>query len=410
MSFSELMEKVRRGEATPEEQGRIAELLEQHEVIEEYLAEKLNADFAESLPQEDGGETRLLTKKVNRRMRNVTLKAAAIVLAVAAAAAGIVFGVRAYNQNKYYDPNRGYEKNTYVHSGQFYLDVRAFTLLHCPGYMADFVKSVPQGNGVHTIRIALQDRFNALDSVYDGTIVRGELEDPTYRVWPLPIGNAFGYKEGWLAYSHEGGPTIIGQDPEQRGFIVEELARIPGDSEATAFLTFREELSLEELARFSKEWGEKEAYFLYAAVRPRDDRIGVGLTTGFVPSGGGALLEQSDPVLEKYPDLQMSLPYPATEQEMAEAWEPHFTTLLQYMMDRGEFLQTLGYVQYRDFYRELLEYVQEHGISIYGVMVSGNAEMLLEMEKDENVFSFYVDNVKFSRLEKRERGYAYEMD
>lgn len=410
MRFSELMEKYKQGEATPEEIARVEAELERQEAIEAYLAEQLESAFGgKDAPEESGGEeAQTLSKKVNKRLRKVTFKAAAIVLAAAAAVAGIVLGVRFFNDKTHYDPNRGYEKvNNYVHTGQFYLDVRAYTELHCPGYMADFVKSVPQGNGVHRVRVALQDSFGALDSVYDGVIVRGELEDPQYMVWPLPIGNAFGYKEGSVAYSVEGGPARYEQPPYERESHVEDLSRLQEDTGATAFLTFREDLSLLEFAEYVKYW-EEDVYVMYAAVRAREGRFG-GLTTGFEPTGSGVLIEGTQFGEGEHPGFQLRLPYPATAEEMAACWEQHFRTLLEYMAGRGGFLQALGYVQYPLIYEEMLAYIDENGVQVYGIMVQGEAGRLLQMEREENIFSFYVDNVKFSRLEKRERQYAYEL-
>lgn len=82
MTFRELLDKYRAGQASEEERAMVEAELEKSEAIADYLAEQVEDALGAAETQAPAGEVRHIQKKVNRRLRRTAVWAACIVLAV----------------------------------------------------------------------------------------------------------------------------------------------------------------------------------------------------------------------------------------------------------------------------------------------------------------------------------------
>jgi len=79
---------------------------------------------------------------------------------------------------------------------------------------------------------------------------------------------------------------------------------------------------------------------------------------------------------------------------MVEAYTKHFTSLLKYVNDREEAVAALDYNEVKiEYYENALNYVENNGINIYGVLVYGEARELLEFISNEKIKTVDINNV-----------------
>ena len=102
MTFRELLDKYRAGQASEEERAMVEAELEKSEAIADYLAEQVEDALGAAETQAPAGEVRHIQKKVNRRLRRTAVWAACIVLAVLL---GVRFVVSPLVSSLYYQPN-----------------------------------------------------------------------------------------------------------------------------------------------------------------------------------------------------------------------------------------------------------------------------------------------------------------
>ena len=69
MTFRELLEKYRAGQASEAERALVEAELEKSEAIADYLAEKVEDELRTVEAQAPAGEVRHIQKKMNRRLR-----------------------------------------------------------------------------------------------------------------------------------------------------------------------------------------------------------------------------------------------------------------------------------------------------------------------------------------------------
>ena len=73
MTFRELLDKYRAGQASEEERAMVEAELEKSEAIADYLAEQVEDALGAAETQAPAGEVRHIQKKVNRRLRRTAV-------------------------------------------------------------------------------------------------------------------------------------------------------------------------------------------------------------------------------------------------------------------------------------------------------------------------------------------------
>ncbi|MDD2494302.1 MAG: anti sigma factor C-terminal domain-containing protein [Tissierellia bacterium] len=71
---------------------------------------------------------------------------------------------------------------------------------------------------------------------------------------------------------------------------------------------------------------------------------------------------------------------------VAQAYELHYKSLLQYVLDREEEVNTIERIPWKnEFYQSALNYAEEHGVKTYGVLVFAEAKNLVELIENEQI-------------------------
>ncbi len=409
MKFAQLLEKYKNHTATPEEQEIVEEELQKNELINEYLSSQmlLSADLLFDLPPLEQ-EKNQVRRSVNRRFRRMTLLCVSILLAVILL---VVFvGLPFYN-SLFYNPlkvSKGVpdlriavdsepERSYFQSFHPFFLNTRAFLELHCPGqYLVD-ADVYPMGFGNYRVKISTQNAFYGANE-YLGEIHRGH--QPKQQFTKLffqdyQMGAGVFYERGSqnVAEVDENGIEHFEQMEDSRSYYRSSLPELPKSTYLSAYVSFDRDLSMEELLELTKSW--ESCSIVWAAVRANGDtsfnEIGFNLSTS------GFVLETTEEFDAMFPHL--SFQYFGQEHQPQD-YETHFKSLLKYMTYQGEYLEAMANVNNYSpsFYQECLDYVEENGVKIYGAYVYGNRDEMIELEQQDYIHSFRINNVKLSLI------------
>jgi len=388
--FLDIFERFKSGTATDEENAIVHDEIEKYTVIEEYLAE----EFDRALPEATDVDNTSAGKRIARKVRFKIIGTVLISLLVVAA---LYTAVVYLCNNYFYNPNQGIAE-VYGGDGQLRLDMWAFNSLHSPEYTTMYAEAWRDGLGSYQLRIDQHNLFTGRLEVVSERIVRGEAMSKDDRIlngyWRLPIGNAFGYREGTMSWIDETGVSHSTPMEEIFKGQIDELRILPESSRVSAYVTFEKDMTLEEFAQLHDEWSG-DVWFLYAAVESREGYI--PNTLGFSPDGGGIIMESLPP---DFPYLQLSNHYEELQTDPAYVWEQHFRALLGHLISRPQFLETLVPVNglSPQYYEQVLDYIDENGMEVYGSLISGSAEAVLSFLESESLSDFYVNDVRLSVL------------
>ena len=66
--------------------------------------------------------------------------------------------------------------------------------------------------------------------------------------------------------------------------------------------------------------------------------------------------------------------------------------MLRYISDQQRFREMVG--DYGGVYSEAISYVEQNGLQIYGFVMVGQKEQLIELNQDEQVFGIYAEEIR----------------
>lgn len=411
MNFAELLQKYKDGSATEEERRLVEEEIEKNELINEYLGEQLpERPPLGELPLDSVSEKQEI-KKINRAVNRKLLNMTCIVMALLIAAGAFVYYVAlpAYDA-QFYNPLASVEGVPDVRDGEneqnqayiesfspLYLSARAFTELHCPGWDVYDVKAESLGMGKYDVKISSQHYFNGKNE-FTCVIDKGEQVQGIASDWFFDTGlTGVFYDKGpqVVMFVQDDGSYTYAQEESSRAMYRDALPDLPKSSQISAYVSFTEDVSMEEMLSLEEEWDGCGIY--WAAVRPNDSsyfhEIGIGV------SGGGLVLEPTEEFEEMFPFFcQHGEKYRESELSEAEKLAVHFTSQLKYMSRQEDFIHALcavnGYSAID--YQEILDYIEQNGIKIYGVYVIGDRDSMIALEQRKEINSFMIEDIKLS--------------
>lgn len=391
MKFKELMDKYKKGISSEKEKKLVEQEIEKYETIEEYLAEKLDMDFMtirESDNQKE--ETIKIKKSVNSRLRKVVLTSVAVVLIMVL---GIFFIVSPIIDSLYYNPS---EVSMGEHLSNIYFDLTAFTELNLPGYaIAGIVGSESLGFGEYNIYFGRHNIFTGETNNISTKIKRD-----------MRIGNYedfFG--ENYFNFGFE---TIRNPDffesqhvKEKKERVMDHIKKLSPVSYVSVYLTFEKDLTMEEFYDMAMKYSDIK--FAWIGIRTAPKNEAVEYITGFsaIPNAGSIAGDRLDE--DRYPAFQLvdwlrSNTKPRNQSIWPESYELHYTSLLRYMITRKEAVNALDHNPLKSqYYQSALDYVEEHGVKTFGVLVYANAEDIMGLVENESIKTVELDQVMASR-------------
>lgn len=395
MKFEELLLRYKEGVATPEEIELAEREIEKYEAISDFISDEIEEDFSGPLVNKaQESEIKAIKKLVDRNMyRNIGISIFLIIMifAIFVSACNVIF----------YDPNEPYP-DLYTGENQLLLDSAAFTELHSPGYIAWWARANRDGPGSYNISISLHNRLGGQDENFIGRIVRGRFDGDhsiLHNYWkfaPLPYMSP---NFTQMSYPDEKGAVHYGQSEEDIQYFAAPIKELPDSAIVNASIGFEDFMSLQEFFQLFQRWENRNNfYFTYAAVNGGLYNIHA---VGFDPSGGaGSILTGLDRLEKTYPYLRLLGHFDELEENRVAVWDAHFRSLVNYLSNRPKFLKAIAGECGLDpqFYKNVLSYIEENGVSIYAVQVNARADELLSFLEQEDIRMLFIDDVKLSWL------------
>ena len=373
MSFEELFERYRRGDADETERERVEEELNKLRLLEEYLAEALPAPAEAASPEEEqtaAREVRAVRRRMTRRTVGVFVSAVAAVLAaVLLLQAAVLAPLNRTALNR--------RQTTEQSCSDFDLAMMAFTELRLPlGYYA-----MSRAGGAQTLdRLPVRLGFDNLDLEYDEletSLSLGKLERWTEEDWNYL--RQYGISSGGWFDTRRGVPVSL--DARVGGDAATQLEELPDYISVTAAVSFSRTISLEELAALMEENGGVTGplEFVSAALHiPQEGRWGADDLAYLKLSRGPG------PEVAPYEEFGLT-------DYRADNYRRHLESLLQCLIDNPEVARwSAGPDGGADVYRAMLDYVRENSVEVCGLWVRGTGEEIAALRRSDLVTHIYV--------------------
>ncbi|MFA5575690.1 MAG: anti sigma factor C-terminal domain-containing protein [Tissierellaceae bacterium] len=416
MNYKDLLDRYKKGKVTEEEKQLIEQELEKQEAFEEYMAETFDEEISHisglSSDEICDEETRKIKKSVNSKLRRVVVKS---VLIMTLLYLSIFYGVSNIINSIYYNPKSVTmsEKEEYKRSDFFY-DMQAYLSLNKPGFsLGSWASPEAKGFGKYEIMYSMKDLFAKDETMHFMNLSKGRLS--------YGIDGIFGSKSYWL---FEGFKKIKYELPENKSGsnigwdreiesknkeTIRYLKELNPLSYISVSIVFKEDLTMEEFYYMSNE-EYPSINFKWVGIRtikPSSQIQEPDITPeaidliGFNPNTNDEGSHTQRPNLKKYPLFYLSdwrtdaalsdlrdKDYPEV---MAEAYEIHFTSRLQYLRDREKFVKLFDYKT--EFYDDALTYISENGVKTYGALAYGTAEEFLKYIYEIQYDTIFINQV-----------------
>ncbi len=387
MKFKDLIHKYKEGRATEEEIKIVEEELEKYEAIEDYYSEEVDMDFTRLEKSENPTEDSInLKKSVNIRLRKAVLKSLAIFTLVIL---GLFFILSPIIGSFYYNPAK---LSVGENNSDMEFDLMALTDLNLPGYkLSSNVMTDSLGFGVYDVSFYRRDTYTEENKNISLRIKRGNRSETSE--------NSF--TESYINFMTIRNPDIISpkQINNQRKRVVDHIKKLSPVAYTSSYITFEEDLSMDRLREL--EYKYPDIKIAWAGIRTSEPEQAAANLTGFsLEFEAGS----DNPDKEKYPAFNFldwtlgKSEQSSTSSIWAEGYELHYKSLLKYLIDRKEAVDTLFYNNLKtDYYQESLDYVEENGVKTYGVLVYANAEDLMEVIENEAIRTIELDRAMASK-------------
>lgn len=384
MNYKELLNRYRKGLVTEEEKQLVENEIEKYEAIEEYLSDIMYEEFEDfeeitkiSKNEKHDEETIKLKKSVNSRLRKIVFMSVAIVIALFIS---IFFVVSPLIDGLYYNPNK---TTVGISDNDISFDVYAISELNMPGLSPSNVLVDKKGFGEYNVMYSYRNLFTDENYSVNHKIKRGKIISSCRD----PILNANMFLD--IRYPDANESYI----EEKKQNVINHLKELNPVSYVSTEIMFEKDLSMEELYNLELKYPDIE--FEWAGIRTdsQDKKTNELIGIHLLNSKNNSVLLGDEHIKNKYPAFFILdwLVDPIGKKNSdshieAQAYEHHYMSLLEYLVDREEAVNVLEHRTGKDkFYKQALEYTKEHGVKTYGVLVYAEAKDLLQMIDQEDI-------------------------
>lgn len=410
MTFKDKLKRFKEGKATEEERVYIEKELEKYESIEEYFSEEIPDQFFDEESQiasleSKENETKDIKKIVNRRLRKVVLTSVLIVVFLYII---VFYGVSNIVDQFYYDPTIiSQRQDNNNQTTDFYFDMQAYTSLNMPGYsIASDTSQISNGFGRYEMGYSLRDLFKNNETLHFVNLSREQLTfayDGVFGPQRL-FGLSEGFEKIHSPFPNEASEKaivtrdeVVSQQNEKTLVYLEDLNHL---SYISMNIAFDEDLTMEEFHALQEEHPNLD--FKWVGVRTTEpgtrwnDEQPMHLV-GFNPNFNDEPSSNQRPNPELYPyfnliDVMDEISIPADE--FPEIYSTHFKSRLTYLRNQEKFVELFDFNPAKiDFYNHSLDYIEEHGVETYGVLVYGTAIEFLEAINKLPYDTLYINEV-----------------
>jgi hypothetical protein len=394
MKYRELLERYKEGLVSEEEKQRIEQDIEKYEAIEEYLSEGLDMDLINlTVPgnsEKHDDETIKIKKSVNSRLRKVIFTSVSIVMGLLI---GIFFVISPLVDSYYYNPSK---VTVGDNKSDVNFDIYALTELNMPGYsLTSDVHVERHGFGEYDISFYRRNHFTQEASHAAAKIKRSKR---TKNQTEINEHISFDY---FMDIRHPiGNPNQINEHKQR---VMDHIMKLNPVSYVSASLTFEKDLTMEELRKLQVKYPNIE--FVWAGIRTAaPDKINQHLIGINLIKNSNMFWDQKN-IEEKYPAFRIldwlvnPRGYKSGEMSLdAQAYELHYKSLLQYLIDRKKATDILDIMPRRSAdYKAALDYAEENGVKTFGVLTYADAKDLIELVENESLKLVELHQVLASR-------------
>lgn len=390
MKFEELLDRYKNGIATEEERILVKEELEKYLAIEEHLADTMDLDLDMGLEDNQYRDESIKIKKsVSSKLRNVVLASVVIMTALII---GVFFIISPLVDSLHYNPTKitvGEDEH------DIHFDMVAINELNYPGYtLSSLVDVDRKGFGEYNISYFRSNLFTQETShVYSN--LKRNLHMTNHTLWTNE--SSFSFKTISLPDEIFDAEDAL----DQKNRVMNHLAQLSPVSYTSSWLTFEDDLSMEEVYQLMLDYPEVNFAWVGIRIASVDELIHDFL--GFSTRSYKLTSDKPDP--EKYPAFYYLewLVNPTdydwkSETIEAKGYELHFKDLLRYVIDRKDAINILESRPSRhEYYEKALDYVEENGVKSYGVLAYANAEDLIDLVENEEILTLELNQVMASK-------------
>ncbi|MCI6398662.1 MULTISPECIES: anti sigma factor C-terminal domain-containing protein [Lawsonibacter] len=390
MSFRELLERYRTGAATEAERALVEAELEKSAAISDYLAEGLEAELTGEGAHRTSEETepaRRVRRIVNRRLGRVAVLSAAVVLAVLL---GVRLVVSPLAASFCYQPNARSVGQAGDEREDIWYDLNAFYELIMPGRSVRDIQTGNRGFGRYDLSYTEEDWLTGERTAVSRTLEPGQDGENGY-LWSEQAIGLYALAESGAV--EEGVRRIPDYEAD--------LAQLDESAYVSVWVHFPQDLTPMEFAALAHGYEQRygvEISFRWCAVRTSDDPAvlrGFSTVDGSCAQGG----------LADYPMLSLAERlgnwFPSgSAAAMAKAYgglyTQHFQSLLSYAAERTKAADALvgPGAQFPEYdFAGQRDYVEEHGIRIYGALVYGQPQALLALTERGDADGLAIERV-----------------
>ena len=397
MTYREKLKLYKQGKLPEAERETVAQDIERHEAIGEYLLDEIDLPELEqaSETEERGAvqenEASRMTAQINSSIRKAFVKTGVIVgAAVLAIVLFAVFALPRIVDCFYYDPAKpvGEAGENGFQSEQLSLDLAVYTELFVPSGYRDQARVERRGFGTYDVTLG---SFSGQPTVV-GTVERNKLTLFTPDPLRLPTVNAFDHNSVGVWSSFQG--------PAADSFVDMNASTL------AAYCTFDHVMPYAEFVKWVSDngivscWGaicvkttpEYGGGFDYEMI----DEVGANLGMRLNPSCTHLTFDQ-----EKYPELTLYSLSETTGEE--QNWIPseenakrHVASMLRYAEDHPAFFEQMGIFVQNHRYEQMAKRVEEQGLFFYGCCFTGTPNEILRTAESEDghVIWLYTEPVQ----------------
>lgn len=367
MSFKEIFERYRNNTATNEERAMIDEEIEKHRLITEYLDEDWDIPVA---PIDDTPLKDMKKVRKNIRKRNILIVLTSIVLCMAIFLTSWLVIIPAI-EKQYWNPNA----NTagFAYSTDLKAMLSAYSELTCYKTNIEDISVTKTGFATYDLTIHHWNQSSSNSLFAKATLEKGELILPDGLLSGVPI-NIF-TRASYPFYNE----NLIFPDRV-------ELSRIPQYITITAAVSFKHDMTMEDLINFNNSLAN--GHVTWVGIRNSPMNIQRVPLCGFKMTKSGAILDKEN---SAYPYLD--LPYNVTDPQILEN---HFTSMLQFLDDQynsGTGIKLRGNESSNSsYYKEVLDYIKANGVYTYGCYITGTPNTFFQLLGHEAVEQIWIQD------------------
>ena len=415
MTYRELIEQYKKGELDENQKAKVEADIERQDAISDYLyeeemipgmgdlLEKGTKDLGPSM-EYAGQSEKDFVKMINKSIRKSFIKLGITVFTITIAVAIFIqFALPHIVSSFYYNPGKTIGEN----ANKMSLDMAVYTELAIPLYVRDNVSVDANGYGDYDICIYQNVSYDNSFTNLTGKVNKGKLILYDSNILKRPTGNAF----AWFQMTGDTSKSLneLVEEGKQifcaagnRQQATKTLQNLDENEKYIAYVTLNRMMDYEDFAEFS----EEIEYFSPAWCAVCTNSPGEIKDSMFHADNIGFQynLQKSTSLKwdkEKYPNLLLwdednvgdeNTQELERKMKTEEFMKSHLVSMLEYMSEQKEFSDMMDEDIYS--YKNAADYIQNHGIRVYGFTAIMDKKAALKANEMEEVYEIYTQPLR----------------